>query len=110
MTTTEITRTAQTDTITYALVIDGTEVSELVIDATTRKVVNVETLTAHRGQGHARTLWTHATAEAECFHAVEHHRTAEGDAFAHAVGGDTIDPALDIVDGCWDCDQITDEE
>lgn len=105
-----ITRTEQSDTIAYSLVIDGHEVSELVIDAATRKVVNVETATAHRGQGHARTLWAHANTEAECFHAIEHHRTPEGDAFALAVGGDTIPAELDIIDTCCICSGDYDEE
>lgn len=101
MTTTQITRTE--DTITYAAIIDGEEVSTLTIDATTRKVLDVETLNAYQRQGLARLLWDAANAEAECFHAVEHHRTDEGDAFAHAVGGDTIDAALDYVPVCSIC-------
>lgn len=105
-----ITRTEQDDTIAYSLVIDGHEVSELIIDAATRKVANVETATAHRGQGHARALWAHANAEAQCFHAIEHHRTPEGDAFALAVGGDTIPAELDIIDTCCICIGDYDEE
>lgn len=107
--TTEITRTETHDGIAYALAVAGAEVSVLVVDTATRKVVNVETLTAHRGLGYARRLWAHANTEAPCFHAVEHHRTTEGDAFAHAVGGDTIDPDLDVVEGCWTCDGIDEE-
>ncbi|WP_308491006.1 hypothetical protein [Microbacterium terrisoli] len=103
MSSTEITRTEQADTITYTVTIDGTDASTLVIDAATRKVANIETRTAYRGEGLARSLWEHANAEAECFHALEHHRTAEGDAFAHAVGGSTIDPADDYIDVCTIC-------
>ena len=103
MTTTQITRTETTETITYAAIIDGIEASFLDIDATTRKVTNVETLTAYARQGLARSLWVAANAEAECFHAVEHHRTPEGDAFAQAVGGETIAPELDIIDVCFIC-------
>ena len=103
MSTTQITRTEQADTITYTATIDGAEVSELVIDSATRKVANVETLTAYRGQGIARSLWTAANAEAECYHAVEHHRTDEGELFAQAVGGETIAPELDHIANCYIC-------
>ena len=103
MTTTQITRTETTDSIRYSMMIDGTEASFLIIDATTRKVTNVETLTAYARQGLARSLWVAANAEAECFHAVEHHRTPEGDAFAQAVGGETIAPELDVIDVCFIC-------
>ena len=110
MSTTQITRTEQADTITYTAAIDGAEVSELVIDSGTRKVVNIETLTAYRGQGIARSLWTAANAEAECYHAVEHHRTDEGNAFAQAVGGETIAPELDHIDSCYICETADDDD
>ena len=110
MTTTQITRTETTETITYAAIIDGIEASFLDIDATTRKVTNVETLEEFARQGLARSLWVAATAEAECFHAVEHHRTPEGDAFAQAVGGETIAPELDIIDECFICCGDLDDE
>ena len=103
MTTTQITRTETTETITYAAIIDGIEASFLVIDAGTRKVVNIETATTYARQGLASALWVAANAEAECFHAVEHHRTPEGDAFAQAVGGETIAPELDVIDECFIC-------
>ena len=108
--TTTITRTETADTITYAATIDGTAASLLDIDATTRKVTNVETLDAYTRQGLARSLWVAANAEAECFHAVEHHRTPEGDAFAQAVGGETIAPELDIIDVCSICCADDDED
>ena len=98
-----ITRTATSETITYAAFADGVAVSTLDIDAATRKVVNIETMGAYARQGLARSLWEAANAEAECFHAVDHHRTTEGDAFARAVGGETIDADLDIIDQCYIC-------
>ena len=110
MTTTQITRTETTETITYAAIIDGIEASFLDIDATTRKVTNIETLEEFARQGLARSLWVAANAEAECFHAVEHHRTPEGDAFAQAVGGETIAPELDIIDVCFICCGDLDDE
>ena len=33
----------------------------------------------------------------------------DGDAFARRVGGETIAPALDTVDGCWICDGLDEE-
>lgn len=90
MTTTEITRTEQADTITYTAMVDGADAADLVIWAATREVANVETSRAYQRQGLASALWTAANAEAECFHSLEHHRTPEGDAFAHAVGGETV--------------------
>ena len=98
-----ITRTETAETITYTAIIDGTAASFLDIDATTRKVTNVETVATYARQGLARSLWVAANAEGECFHAVEHHRTDEGDAFAQAVGGETIAPELDIIDVCFIC-------
>ena len=103
MTTTQITRTETTETITYAAIIDGIEASFLDIDATTRKVTNVETREEFARQGLATALWVAANSEGECFHAVEHHRTPEGDAFAQAVGGETIAPELDVIDVCFIC-------
>ena len=105
-----ITRTETAETITYAAIIDGTEASFLDIDATTRKVTNVETVDAYTRQGLARSLWVAANAEGECFHAVEHHRTDEGHAFALAVGGDTIADELDIIDVCSICTDELDED
>lgn len=99
-----ITRTEQADAITYTLVIDGEEVSELVITADSRWVLNVETARGHERQGYATQLWEHANAEAEVFHALEHHRTAAGAAFADAVGGDTIDAETGYVSVCGVCD------
>ena len=98
-----IKRTEANDLISYALTIDGETVSELQIDSTSRQVMNVETETEHRGNGYARQLWEAANAEAECFHALEHHRTEEGDAFAEAVGGETIDDEAGHIDVCGIC-------
>ena len=101
--TTTIDRTATEDTITYAITIDGEQIAYLEIDARTRKIDNVETATEHRGNGYARNLWEAANAEAECFHDLEHHRTAEGDAFANAVGGETINDEDGHYEHCIVC-------
>ena len=104
-----IQRTATADTIRYARIIHGAEVAFLDSDASTRKVVNVETADDYLRQGLARSLWDAANAEAECFHAVDHHRTSEGDAFAHAVGGETIEAELDHIDECGICCSVEDD-
>ena len=101
--TTTITRTEQADTIVYAAMIDGQQVSHLDIDGQSRMVWNVETADGFERQGFARMLWEAANAEAECFHALDHHRTAEGDAFARAMGGETIAPEDDYIDVCCIC-------
>lgn len=100
---TTITRTEQADTITYAALIDGVQASFLDIDAETRQVWYVETMSGYERQGLARTLWDAANAEAECFHALPHHRTTEGDAFATSVGGSTISTTLGYVAECGIC-------
>lgn len=112
MTTTQITRTEQADSITYSALIDGAEVSFLTIDAATRKVCNVETINSHTRQGFARALREAANAESECFHDLDHHRTAEGDIFAQAMGGETISDEAGHVDACCICsgDDDTDED
>lgn len=111
MTTTaaQITRTTDAGEVTYSLTIDGAVASFLVIDAETRMVWNVETVAAHLGEGFARTLWEAANAEAECYHALDHHRTAEGDAFAQAVGGETIDETTGYVAECCICNSADDD-
>ncbi|WGD38459.1 hypothetical protein [Lysinibacter sp. HNR] len=99
----EITKSIDSDTTTYTLWVDGTEVSELMLWTGTREVANIETATAYQGQGFARALWEHASAEAECFHSLPHHRTHEGDAFARAVGGETISEEDGFQDVCSIC-------
>ena len=105
-----ITTTITSEGIEYAAIIDDVQASFLLIDADTRKVCSVETADGYTRQGLARSLWVAANAEAECFHAVEHHRTPEGDAFAQAVGGETIAPELDIIDECFICCGDLDDE
>ena len=106
-----ITTTINTDgTTEYTAIIDGTDASTLTIWTETREIANIETRTAYQRQGLARALWAHANAEAECFHALDHHRTPEGDAFAWAVGGETIDEETGKVDVCDICNCEYDEE
>ena len=100
---TSTTKTQDAESITYALTIDGEQVSFLTIDAKTRKVWNVETADGHTRRGYARTLWATANIDGKCFHDLDHHRTTEGDAFAQAVGGETISDELGYVDECAIC-------
>ena len=87
--------------------VTGIEVSaqtgRLAVTAEHRVVENVETASGHERRGYARMLWEHANAEAEVLHAQEHHRTAEGDAFAQAMGGESADEATDYIDVCCIC-------
>lgn len=110
MSSTEITRTEQADTITYTAMIDGVDAAELMIWTATREIANVETRREFQRQGLARELWASANTEAECFHSLEHHRTSEGDAFATAVGGETIDEAAGFQAECIDCSGDLDDE
>ena len=96
-------RTATADTITYTATIDGTEVAWLTITADNRIVENVETRTDYQRQGIASHLWAVANADGEAFHALEHHRTAKGEAFANSVGGETIDNEAGFVAVCGVC-------
>ncbi len=108
--TTNITRTETAEAISYAMVIDGETVSHLDVDPGARWILHVETMPAHQGCGYARQLWDAVNAEAECFHALDHHRTAEGDAFAQAVGGETIDGQAGLVAQCCTCTADDDDE
>jgi hypothetical protein len=102
----EITRTATADTTTWTLTVDGVEVSTLSAWTANGEIAQVETLAAHQGNGYARTLHAHADDDFRggIYHTIEAHRTDEGDAFAQAVGGYTIDEAdALIIDACC-CD------
>lgn len=102
MTTTQITRTEQTidglDAIVWTLRIDGEQVAHL--DAhRSGLILNVEVDTDHQGEGHARSLFEHADAEHGLYHVPSWGRTADGEGFADAMGGDTMDDqqAADIL-------------
>lgn len=109
MTTTEVTRTEQGLTITYTAMVDGIDAAELVIWTGSREVANIETRTAYQRQGLASMLWATANSEGQCFHSLDHHRTPEGDAFAHSVGGDTIDETNGYQPECYICNGDAEE-
>jgi hypothetical protein len=78
---------------------NGATISELYVDTHTLEVRQIETLPAHRGEGHATALWDAATAMFPVCHSHEAHRTDAGNRFAARVGGATAP----CTDDC-DCD------
>ena len=98
---TEITRTETTidglSAIVWTLAVDGETVGHL--DAhTSGLILNVEVAAEHRGEGYARALYE--AADIPLLHVPSWGRTPEGDAFAQAMGGDTMDDetACEILD------------
>ena len=94
MSTTQITRTEQTidglDAIVWTITEDGEHVGHL--DAhTSGLILNVEVIAARQGEGFARKLYEHADAEHGLLHVPAWGRTWEGEQFADAMGGDTMD-------------------
>lgn len=109
MSSTEITSTDQIidgmDATIWTLTIDGETVAHL--DAhRSGLILNVEVDDAHRGEGYARRLFETADAERGLYHVPSWGRTEDGEAFADAMGGDTMDDqeAADILG--LDLDQI----
>lgn len=74
----------------------GGLIGELYVSLDRHEIKQIQVGKAHRGEGHARHLYEIAAAQMDIYHAPAGHRTPEGDAFARAVGGDTVDP--------YDCD------
>lgn len=64
--------------------------AELYVSTDRHEIMNIWTRADRRGEGLARALYETACAQMDVYHAPEAHRTPEGDAFARAVGGDTI--------------------
>lgn len=100
MSSTEITRTEATidglAAIVWTLTLDGEEIAHL--DAhTSGLILNVEVDEDHRGEGHARALYE--AADIALLHVPAWGRTYEGNIFAEAMGGDTMDDqdACDIL-------------
>jgi hypothetical protein len=66
--------------------------AELYVSVERLEVMNIETREDRRCEGLARTLWEAANDRlGEVFHAPVAHRTFEGNAFAEAVGGESVD-------------------
>lgn len=87
----ELTTTTQADdTITYTATDEGQEVGALTAHAT-GLILNIEVNEDRRGEGIARELFEYADAEQGLYHIPSWGRTEDGDAFADAMGGDTMD-------------------
>lgn len=67
--------------------------SALYVSTERMTVVNIETRSDRQGEGLARHLWETAQEQMndEILHDLPAHRTAEGDSFAEAVGGDSAE-------------------
>lgn len=64
--------------------------AELYISTDRHEIMNIWTREDRRGEGLARALYQHAATQMDIYHAPAAHRTQEGDAFAEAVGGPTV--------------------
>ena len=98
MTTEETTESAATERIDPRgvrsdLTVDDAAIASLEVWTANGEIANVKTSHAYQRMGYARALYQRAQADfaGGIFHTVYTHRTPDGDAFAHAVGGDTID-------------------
>lgn len=74
----------------YAMIDDGEEVGYLIAH-TTGLILAIEVIEDRQGEGIARRLFEYADEAQGLYHAPSWGRTPEGDAFARAVGGDTMD-------------------
>lgn len=74
----------------YAAIIDGTEVGYLLAH-TSGLILNIEIAEDHQGEGIARALYEHADRAQGLYHVPSWGRTPEGEGFATAMGGDTMD-------------------
>ena len=88
----EITTTTTDTEITYTMIDEGVAVGELIAH-TTGLILNVEVTTDRQGEGIARQLFEYADAEQGLYHIPSWGRTEDGDGFAEAMGGDTMDDA-----------------
>lgn len=90
----EITTTTQIadglDSTRYAAIIDGEEVGYLLAH-TSGLILNVEVDADHQGEGIARALYEYADEIQGLYHVPAWGRTADGDGFANAMGGDVMD-------------------
>ncbi|MFF8659449.1 GNAT family N-acetyltransferase [Streptomyces huasconensis] len=84
---------------------DGALIAELYVSTDRREIMNIWVDEDHRGEGHARQLYETATDQMDVFHAPVAHRTPEGNAFAEAVGGETVTP---YPCDCYACDTMED--
>ena len=88
----EITTTTTDTEITYTATDEGQDVGALTAH-TTGLILNVEVNTDRQGEGIARQLFEYADAKQGLYHIPSWGRTEDGDGFAEAMGGDTMDDA-----------------
>ena len=74
----------------YAMIDDGDEVGYLIAH-TTGLILNVEVDEDRQGEGIARALFEYADDAQGLYHIPEWGRTEDGNRFARAMGGDTMD-------------------
>lgn len=81
-------------------------IGELYVSISQGEILNIWVDEVRRGEGIARRLYEAAAAQMTVYHAPVAHRTPEGDAFARAVGGPTIEYECD----CYGCNYEEEEE
>ena len=90
----EITTTSHTEDglpgTRYSMIEDGAEIGYLLAH-TSGLILNVEVAEDHQGEGIARALYEHADRAQGLYHVPSWGRTPEGEGFATAMGGDTMD-------------------
>ena len=94
----------QTDNLIWEIADQTGIAAELYVSTTRHEIMNIEVREDRRGEGLARLLFETANTQTTVYHAPAAHRTEEGNAFAEAVGGDTV-PTYDC-----DCYACTSEE
>ncbi|NUU21825.1 MAG: hypothetical protein HOV68_09990 [Streptomycetaceae bacterium] len=85
---------------------DNTLIAELYVSTDRHEIMNIQVREAYRGEGHARHLYDTATDQMDIYHAPVAHRSLEGNAFAEAVGGPTVDP---YPCDCYGCNEIEED-
>ena len=90
----EITTTSHTeDGLTgtrYTMIEDGAEIGHLLAHDS-GLILNIEVAEDRQGEGIARALYEHADRAQGLYHVPSWGRTPEGEGFATAMGGDTMD-------------------
>lgn len=90
----EITTTSHTEDglpgTRYSMIEDGAEIGHLLAH-TSGLILNVEVAEDRQGEGIARALYEHADRAQGLYHVPSWGRTPEGEGFATAMGGDTMD-------------------
>lgn len=76
----------------YAAIDGGVEVGYLLVH-TSGLILNIEVAEDRQGEGIARALYEHADSVQGLYHVPAWGRTPEGEGFAQAMGGETMDDA-----------------